>query len=154
MSPNRCSPCLRSKDFSKEGNIAFFTMFPVGQQLLTHESAFNQGLRSGPWHPDSEDSPETRTGTLCPDRTAMEFDECAYDRQSQTETAVAAASFGLPQGFKEMRQAVGGDAFAGICDRQSKVVGIVFQTYPNASAPRRELQRVGNEIPDDLLKSF
>ncbi len=84
----------------------------------------------------------------------MKFDQIPHDRQAETKPAVAAASLRLPERLKQMRQIVGADSLPGIGNREMKTVIRVRKRDADGAALRRKLQRVGQEIPDNLLEAL
>ena len=87
-------------------------------------------------------------------RSAVQLDEVTHDRQSEPEPAVLPAdrAVGLAEPLEDERQKVGGDARAVVGDRQAQAVAGLRQHDVDPAAIRRELDRIDDEIADDLLQ--
>ena len=59
---------------------------------------------------------------------------------------------GLAEALEEMRQELRRDAFAGVADAQLDVRVDALEANLHASVPRRELDRIRQQVPDNLLQ--
>jgi hypothetical protein len=95
-------------------------------------------------------------GALDADLAAQRAGQLAADRQAQPGAAVGAAggAIGLLEGLEDDRQLVLGDADAGIDDAEGHDVlagPLDAQRHP---ALRGELERVGQQVAQDLLEAL
>ncbi len=78
--------------------------------------------------------------------------------QSQTDTRPAFGGDIVPAGLEipveEVRQILQRDAAAAVRYFDPQLVRFPAQTYPDGSAVRRKLERIGEEVIDDLLQSL
>src|SRR5215831_17814699 len=84
----------------------------------------------------------------------MQLNQILHNGKSQTKSAVAVAALGLPERFKQMLQALCGDSFTRVFDAETKKRFCIFQCGSYRSALRRKLERIRNQIPDNLLKAL
>ncbi len=84
----------------------------------------------------------------------MQLREALHDRQAQPEAAVAARGRGvfLPEAFEHEGQERRRDADARVLDDDLGVRVHPLQRHAHLAARRRELHRVGEQVPQDLLK--
>src|SRR5262245_60238653 len=84
----------------------------------------------------------------------MKFDEVSHDRKTEAEPAIGYASFSLPKWLKKMRQAFRVDALACIGNSEFKTVALILQGRRDGPSLRREFQRIGDKVPDNLLTTL
>jgi hypothetical protein len=79
-----------------------------------------------------------------------------HDRKPQTEAAglPGCPDLGLPKPLENIRQEVRADTHTGIADDDLDVRIHSFQPHLDATALRRELHRIGQQVPDDLLQAI
>jgi hypothetical protein len=85
----------------------------------------------------------------------VQFDEMMYDREPQAEACVLArsCSIGLSKALEDQGQERRADPLTGVLDAQSEVGLVAFDAHLDSAAPGRELDRVGEQIPGDLLQA-
>lgn len=85
----------------------------------------------------------------------MEFDELFYDGEAEAETAVLARGrgIGLAETLEEIRKEFGSHSGAGVAHTQHEVVVVALQAHIDPPMRGREFDRVGQQVPDDLLES-
>ena len=90
------------------------------------------------------------------DGTAVHLDDVPHDREPQTEPAGLAGgpSLALPEALEDIRQEVRTDADTGIADDDFDVRVHPLQSHVDATALRRELHRIGQQVPHDLLQAI
>ncbi len=78
----------------------------------------------------------------------------ARDRQTESEAAVLAGEsrVTLAEPLENVRQEFRLDPGAGISHRDRHRLAIAFDAHLDVAVPGRELDGVGNEIPDNLLQ--
>src|SRR5437868_3306294 len=86
----------------------------------------------------------------------MQFYQVPHDRQSQPQTAMLSrtTAFGLPETIKDVRQKLCSDSQAGIADLDDDAGLHAFHRHLDASTTWRELDRVRQQIPGNLLQSI
>src|SRR5688572_3325767 len=95
-----------------------------------------------------------RATTGCLDRASVSFDDPPADREAEPEAALLPAGFDMVlEGAEDTLEPRWLDADAGILDHdaESPLVGIIHRDG-DATALGRELQRVSEEVRDDLLQ--
>ena len=77
------------------------------------------------------------------------------ERQPQPQPAVTprAGRVGLPEAVEDERQELRLDALAGVADRDADMIGGALHPQLDAPAFGRELDRVREQVPHDLLQS-
>ena len=89
------------------------------------------------------------------DRAAVQLDEVPHDREPEAEPAVHARgrAVGLPEALEDVRQELGRDALAGVARPTISTCEFTRRERDlHAAALRRELDRVRQQVPDDLLQ--
>src|SRR5262249_29380705 len=88
------------------------------------------------------------------DRPAMQLDQVFDESQAEAEAAVpsGARRVGLVEAFKDIGHEITADAFARVAHADANVWVHALQPHFDATSLRRELDRVGEEVPDDLLQ--
>jgi len=89
-------------------------------------------------------------------RPAVKLRELLGNRQSEPESAVLArkARVGLSKSLEHIRQELRRDAAAGVAHRELHVGVHPREAQLNLAAARGELDRVGEEVPENLLQSI
>ena len=84
----------------------------------------------------------------------MQLDDCLDDRQPQTQAAVGAGrgGVGLAEALEQEGEQIGLDADAGVVDHDLDVRVDALEEDVDGSAFGREFDRVGQEVPHDLLQ--
>src|SRR5262249_26986862 len=87
-------------------------------------------------------------------RPAMQLDQVFDESQAEAEAAVpsSARRVGLAEAVKDVWQEIRADAFARVAHGDANVWVHALQLRFDATALRRELDRVGEQVPDDLLQ--
>src|SRR6185503_14066597 len=94
-------------------------------------------------------------GALGDDRSTVKLDEVTHDRQPEAEPAIwpRRPGLGLAEALEDVRQEGSLDADAGVGDEE--IDGAVAldpaQSHRHHAAARRELDRVGEQVPHHLL---
>src|SRR5262252_4523701 len=85
----------------------------------------------------------------------MQLDQVADQRETDSQPAMRrrVAAFGLPNALENVGQDVGRDALARIADDDLDVRSDALEPNLDPSPAGRELHRVLQEIPDDLLQA-
>ena len=89
---------------------------------------------------------------LRPDGAAVLLDDAAADREAEAGAALLAGvgGFDLLEAVEDAVELVGGDAAAFVDDFQEDGVGGGFGVDANGGGDRRELDRVGEQVGEDL----
>ena len=84
----------------------------------------------------------------------MEFDELFHDGEAEAEPAVLARGrgVGLAEALEEVREKFGSDAGAVVAHAQDEMLVVALQTDDDLTVWWREFDRVGQEVPGDLLE--
>src|SRR5688572_27715239 len=94
-------------------------------------------------------------GTLHANRSTVKFHQALHDRKSKAETAIrpGGGGIGLPEPFENMRKKLrlDTDTRIGHNDFNERVHSL--QQHLDISTLGRELDRIGKQIPDDLLQT-
>ena len=88
--------------------------------------------------------------------TAVQLDDVADDRQAETQAAVRAlaAAVELAEAIEHERLELGSDAAAGVADLDDHSCFVFAREEQlDAAAGGRELDRVGQQVPDHLLQA-
>ena len=90
------------------------------------------------------------------DGAAVHFDDVSHNRQPEPQSAGLArrASLRLSKPFEHVRQEVRTNADARVADDDFDVRVHAFEPDLDAPFLRRELHRIRQKIPDDLLQSI
>ena len=88
-------------------------------------------------------------------RAAMKFYQVANDSQTQTKAAIVSSrrTIGLPKTIKNARQKLWTDSFTSVANCKPGVFTYPLQTHINTAVFVSELDRVGQQIPNYLLKA-
>ena len=94
-------------------------------------------------------------GALGGHGASMQLDEVANESEPDAEAALGAGApaLALLEAVEDDRQQLGADAGAGIADDDLEVRADPPQGELDAAVSRRELDRVHQEVPDDLLQT-
>jgi hypothetical protein len=84
----------------------------------------------------------------------MQRDEFLDDGETYAEPRPHDFGFGLEEGLEQVLEFGGRDAFAGIAHLHRDQVVLGHHLHADLAAPRRELQRVRQQIGDDLLDTL
>ena len=78
-----------------------------------------------------------------------------HERQSEPEPAVGprAGAVALPEALEDVRHELGVDADAGVGDHDLGPSRHAAQADADLARRRRELDRIGDQVPDDLLET-
>src|SRR6185369_11544588 len=104
---------------------------------------------------DDERRASSRAGALGAHVAAVQLDEVAHDREAEPETAEAARrrAVVLPESLEDEGQEPRVDAASRVADGDRDVGNHAPELAANASAGRRELHGVRQEVPEDLLQA-
>src|SRR5207249_8761829 len=83
------------------------------------------------------------------------LDQAAGDGEPEPEAGLPLRRPGgvrLAEGVEDVGMEVGADALARVAHGDARQPVLAFQRYLDAAAPGRELERVAQEVPDDLLQ--
>src|SRR5262249_44854472 len=85
----------------------------------------------------------------------MQFDQILDERQAKSESAIPsrARRVGLAKAIKDLGQEIEGNPFASITHGDADVRNNALQPHKDASSLRRELDCVGEQVPDHLLQA-
>src|SRR5262249_47502287 len=88
------------------------------------------------------------------DRPAVQLDQMFNERKPQPQSAMTprARRVGLSEVLEDERQELRLDALAGVADRDADTVGVALHAQLDAPALGRELDRVCEQVPHDLLQ--
>jgi hypothetical protein len=94
--------------------------------------------------------------TLDLDAPAVQLDEVAHDRQSESKSAVTPRrrAVGLTEALEHVRQELRLDPEAGVGHAQLQMRGGTRERDADPAVGRRELHGVGEQIPDHLLQAI
>src|SRR5262245_1346864 len=89
------------------------------------------------------------------DATAVELDETAHEAQADAQPAGGSIEIALAlhEQLEHGRQQLRRDTGALVGDAQNRLVALAAHAHPDGAAARRELQRVRQEVHDDLLEA-
>ena len=95
-------------------------------------------------------------GTGCGHRAAVQLDQVPDDGKSQAKPRMLARgrAFGLPEGMEHIGQEVGCDAAPDVADGQLCMRVDLLQADLDVSIRLRELDGIGEQVPDYLLQAF
>src|SRR5262249_12400145 len=129
-------------------------IFIFGRHGLRRERRFD--WRRGDWEIDSEGCAAPIAGAVGRDLTAVQLDQVAHNRQSQSQTAVLSRgrAVGLTETGKDVREKIRTDALTGVAHGDLDLRLALSQLHLHASAPRCELDRVREQVPNDLLQAL
>ena len=90
------------------------------------------------------------------DGAAVKFDQLLHDGKPEAQAAMPAGRGGirLAEAVKDVGQEFGLDAFAGVGDADFQVGIDPLAAAPGPARPGRELDGVGEQIPEDLLEAI
>src|SRR5437867_1116729 len=91
----------------------------------------------------------TQTLAFCADGATMQLNEVLHDRQPQAKTAVASrrAAVRLSKAIENVGQKLRSDSLTAVSNDHAHVIPCVLQRHVNNAARRRELDRIGQQIP-------
>src|SRR5262249_61420544 len=112
--------------------------------------------RGGDWESDSEGGPAPRAGAAGGALPAVQLDQVAHNRQSQSQTALLSRgrALGLTETVKDVREKIRTDALTGVAHGDFDLRLALSQLHLHAPASRCELDRVREQVPDDLLQAL
>src|SRR5690606_9797966 len=86
----------------------------------------------------------------------MELGEVPHDGQAEPEAVARARPLGLEltEGLEDVRELVRGDALPGVLDGEDGVRAAALDGDGDPATRRRELERVADEVEDDLPQSL
>ena len=93
------------------------------------------------------------SGALGADRPAVHLDEVPHDRQAEAETGDRPPCVGLTEPVEDVRQDRRRNALARVAHLDDDVGPHALQREVHVSLVGRELDRVGQEVPEDLLQA-
>src|ERR1043165_2721057 len=90
---------------------------------------------------------------VCGNSPAVKLNQMAHDRQAQTKTTKTPGrrTVRLTKTIEYAREKLRSDSLARITDRYRRVRIVLRDADVNLAVVWRELHRVGQEVPDDLL---
>ena len=95
------------------------------------------------------------SAALCADGPAVQLDQVSHDRETEPESAVGPRECETPtlaKAVEDVGQEIGRDALPGIPHRDRRSLLLISPHLDrNPSAPWRELDCIGEEIPHHLL---
>src|SRR5581483_1171986 len=104
---------------------------------------------------DDEGRPLPHARALGGDRPAVQLRQVSRNRQAEAEAALFARdrAVGLAEALEDVRQEVPADALPGVADRDLDVRVDPRERDLHAAPFGRELDRVREQVPDDLLQA-
>ena len=105
--------------------------------------------------PHDEAGAEARARALRRDRAAVKLDQVAGDREPDPEPALRARrrAVGLAEAVEDVGEELGRHARARVADLDRELALAAGEGDRHAPVRRRELDRVRDEVPDDLLQA-
>src|SRR6185503_15457253 len=96
----------------------------------------------------------TLAGAPRPDRASVQLRELLGDGKAEPEPAVAAGGRCrlLAEALEDVPQEFGADADAGVGDGDHRAIGQPLELDRDRAARGRELDRIRDDVPDDLLE--
>src|SRR5262249_61709295 len=89
---------------------------------------------------------------------AMHFDQAPHHGQPQSKTSgtgpLPSRRAAVAEAIKYQGQNFRADPFAGVADGKPQVAASAFRAHLNVAAGGRESDRVGNQVPDDLVQTI
>src|SRR6185295_12742316 len=101
-------------------------------------------------------NPERRAqalaGALGANAAAVQFHEVADDREAEAQSAIlpAGSDVGLAEPLEHVRDELRMNADAGIADHDLDIASVAAHREIDHAVSRRELDRVREQVPDDL----
>ena len=116
-------------------------------------AAADRGDRGARRDLEHERRPLPLARALGPHRAAVGGDQLLDDRQAEAEAAVTARGRGvrLLERLEDVGQRLAPDPLAGVLHRHAHVGALALCADPDAAPLGRELHRVRQQVPDDLL---
>src|SRR5262245_8870820 len=107
------------------------------------------------WQIDGECGPAPRALARRRDCAAVQFNQMFYERQPKTYPAVppTAGRVGLSETIEDERQELRLDALTSVADRDPDMLGVALHLQLDPPAFGRELDRVREQVPHDLLQT-
>src|SRR6266851_2147068 len=119
--------------------------------IVTSAGSASNGAHTQ-WERHSERGSFPRTVALRIDRSAVHRDDRGDDVKSESETAGAFSCAVLLECLENMRQKIGVDAVAFVCDDDLRSRRIRFERCTHVLARRSEFDRIAQKVPNDLLQ--
>src|SRR5438445_782627 len=112
-------------------------------------------VRGGEGKVDGEDGSAALARALGIDVPAVQLDDVTHNGEAEPEAAVSAADrcLALTEAIEDERKELAANALARVADGDPRHRGATFEPDIDAAARRRELDRVGEEVPDHLLQT-
>src|SRR5437867_12480784 len=147
-----CTGCVRTIGCSI--GLPYFSRSSgrhTGDALIYGRDAVT--FRGGYRQDDGDRRPLPRARALGAHPSAVELDQMADDREPEPEAGVnaRARAIGLLEAFEDVRQQVGLDTPAGVAHDEARV-GIAHEPHCHGAIWRRELDRVAQDVLDDLTQ--
>src|SRR3954454_16141143 len=117
----------------------------------TSDSGHQGAVRSGRWHREDERAAGPRS-VLGPDAAALRFHDASRDIEPQAQTTPVAAP-DLPEPPEDGFQVLGRDSRSRVRDRHAHLAIHALCPDGNARPRRRELDRVSDQVGDDLQRA-
>src|SRR5690242_18553384 len=94
--------------------------------------------------------------TLGAHAATVQLNQMTHNRQPESHAAMLPARLliRLPEAIENVWQKVGCNALAGIADHDLEMRVHSLRTNLDPPAARRELDRIGQQVPDDLLQPY
>src|SRR6188508_2287152 len=111
------------------------------------------GLADG--EPDGERRSAAFALALGAHPSTVQLDQMAHDRKAQPEAAMGSRrrAVALTKALEDVRQKILTDTFAIVTDAQLGLHPFALQVDLDLAALGRELDRVGEQVPDNLLQA-
>ena len=112
-------------------------------------------VRGGEGKVDGEDGSAALARALSIDVAAVQLDDVSHDGEAEPEPAVSAADrrLALSESVEDERKELAANALARVADRDPRHRVAALEPDIDAAARRRELDGVGEEVPDHLLQA-
>src|SRR5262249_38823497 len=127
----------------------------AGHRPVTARDRLLAKVREHQWQPHHKRRALPFAGAFRVHAAAVQLDEMPDQRQTDPQAALSARTpaLALAQAIEDERQGLGADASAGIADDDLDVRPDPLQLDLDPSIFRGELDRVLQQVPDDLLKT-
>src|SRR5205823_6915678 len=104
---------------------------------------------------DGEGRPATGPGARRADPAAVQIDQVPDDREPEAEAAMGTgtAALRLSETIEDVWQESRADPHPRVLDRDLRVAVDALETDLDTPPPGRELDRVGQQVPHDLLQA-
>src|SRR6185436_16410811 len=116
--------------------------------------ALTRERRRGVGQEDRKRCAAARAGAVDGNRSPVHLDEVPRQREPDAEPAELARRAGvrLPEALEDVRQVLGGDADAAVLHADHDRPVVAPRAQRDSAARRRELDRVRQQVPQDLLQ--